>query len=139
MVAGSLWRGGAFSALHPRQQAPKPPYLTNVRNTESRYWLPWLRAEHRCWYLRPALLNPTSNQGARSIWTWFARDESRPLMFFAGIWREWEGTRGTRAEPATGNHKLFSFITTDASPDVSPITLTPSCPAAGRGTHAKCG
>jgi putative SOS response-associated peptidase YedK len=57
----------------------------------------------------------------RCIWTWFAQDESRPLMFFAGIWREWEGVRGTKADPATGRHLLFSFLTTDASPDVAPI------------------
>ena len=64
---------------------------------------------------------PDNNQGPRSIWTWFAQDETRPLMFFAGVWREWEGTRGTKADPATGKHLLFSFLTTDASPDVAPI------------------
>jgi putative SOS response-associated peptidase YedK len=42
-------------------------------------------------------------------------------MFFAGIWREWDGTRGTKAEPVTGKHLLFSFLTTDASEDVAPI------------------
>jgi putative SOS response-associated peptidase YedK len=42
-------------------------------------------------------------------------------MFFAGIWREWEGDRGTKAAPDVGNHLVFSFLTTDASPDVLPI------------------
>jgi putative SOS response-associated peptidase YedK len=42
-------------------------------------------------------------------------------MFFAGIWREWEGDRGTEAAPDIGKHLVFSFLTTDASPDVKPI------------------
>jgi putative SOS response-associated peptidase YedK len=42
-------------------------------------------------------------------------------MFFAGIWREWEGDRGTKMAPDVGNHLVFSFLTTDASPDVAPI------------------
>ncbi len=50
-----------------------------------------------------------------------AQDESRPLMFFAGIWRDWEGDRGTKAAPDVGKHLVFSFLTTDASPDVAPI------------------
>jgi putative SOS response-associated peptidase YedK len=42
-------------------------------------------------------------------------------MFFAGIWREWEGDRGTKANPLPGKHLVFSFLTTDASPDVAPV------------------
>jgi putative SOS response-associated peptidase YedK len=101
---------------------PRSPYLTNIRNTYSRYWLPWLRrAEHRCLVPVTSFAEPDNNQGPKSIWTWFARDESRPLMFFAGIWREWEGDRGTKAVPDVGRHLVFSFLTTDASPDVAPI------------------
>jgi putative SOS response-associated peptidase YedK len=43
----------------------------------------------------------------------------QPLL--AGIWREWEGDRGTKAAPDVGRHPVFSFLTTDASPDVAPI------------------
>ena len=46
---------------------------------------------------------------------------SRPLMSFAGIWREWEGDRGTKTVPDVGKHLVFSFLTTDTSPDVAPI------------------
>ncbi len=42
-------------------------------------------------------------------------------MFFAGIWREWEGDRGTKAVPNVANHLVFSFLTTDASHDVAPV------------------
>jgi hypothetical protein len=33
-------------------------------------------------------------------------------MFFAGIWREWEGDRGTKTIPDVGKHMVFSFLTT---------------------------
>jgi putative SOS response-associated peptidase YedK len=42
-------------------------------------------------------------------------------MFFAGIWREWEGDRGTKKVPDVGRHLVFSFLTTDACEDVKPI------------------
>jgi putative SOS response-associated peptidase YedK len=101
---------------------PRNPYLTNVRNTDSKYWLSYLRKPGaRCLVPVTSFAEPDNNQGPKSIWTWFAQDESRPLMFFAGIWREWEGDRGTKAAPDVGNHLVFSFLTTDASPDVLPI------------------
>ena len=52
---------------------------------------------------------------------WFALDESRPLFFFAGIWRPWTGTRGTKANPVEGDHLLFSFLTCEANEVVKPI------------------
>ena len=101
---------------------PRNPYLTNVRNTDSRYWQTYLKKpEHRCLVPVTSFAEPDNNQGPKSIWTWFARDESRSLMFFAGIWREWEGDRGTKAAPDVGTHLVFSFLTTDASPDVVAI------------------
>ncbi len=101
---------------------PRNPYLTNVRNTDSRYWQAFLKKPSaRCLVPVTSFAEPDNNQGPRSIWTWFAQDESRPLMFFAGIWREWEGDRGTKTVPDVGKHLLFSFLTTDASPDVAPI------------------
>lgn len=103
-------------------QKPRNPYLTNVRNTDSRYWRTYLKnPANRCLVPVNSFAEPDNNQGPRSIWTWFARDESRPLMLFAGIWREWEGDRGTKTIPDIGNHLVFSFLTTDASPDVALI------------------
>jgi putative SOS response-associated peptidase YedK len=101
---------------------PRNPYLTNVRNTDSKYWQNYLKKpEHRCLVPVTSFAEPDNNQGPRSIWTWFAQDENRPLMFFAGIWREWQGDRGTKAAPDVGNHLVFSFLTADASPDVAPV------------------
>ena len=53
--------------------------------------------------------------------TWFAGDESRPLLAFAGIWTTWRGTRGTKANPVEGEHHLFGFLTTDANAVVAPV------------------
>src|SRR5580692_6409794 len=104
-VVRSLPNGGR-QALNMRWGFPPPnipgskprnPYLTNVRKTDSKFWLPWLtKPEHRCLVPVTSFAEPDNNQGPRSVWTWFARDESRPLMFFAGVWREWEGNRGTK-------------------------------------------
>ncbi len=123
--------GGGRQAINMRWGFPPPnipgrkprnPYLTNVRNTDSRYWLTYLKKpEHRCLVPVTSFAEPDNNQGPRSIWTWFAQDESRPLMFFAGIWREWEGDRGTKTTPVFGKHLVFSFLTTDASHDVAPF------------------
>jgi putative SOS response-associated peptidase YedK len=110
-------------------QKPRNPYLTNVRKTDSSYWKRWLKdPAQRCLVPVTSFAEP-DNRGLeqpgvanpKTIWTWFAQDESRSLMFFAGIWREWEGDRGTRKEPNVGKHLVFSFLTTDASPDVAPI------------------
>lgn len=48
---------------------------------------------------------------------WFALDDSRPLFAFAGIWRLWTGER----KGETGEHRLFSFLTTDSNDVVRPI------------------
>lgn len=53
--------------------------------------------------------------------TWFALDESRPLLAFAGIWTTWRGVRGTKANRIEGEHTLFGFLTTDANKEVGAI------------------
>jgi len=111
-------------------QKPRNPYLTNIRNTDSRYWQTYLKKPGcRCLVPATSFAEPDNNQGPKSIWTWFAQDDTRPLMFFAGIWREWEGDRGTKAVPDVGKHLVFSFLTTDASEDVAPVhaDATPVC------------
>src|SRR6185295_1142119 len=89
--------------------------ITNVCNAASGHWKPLLkRPEQRC------LVPPTSfceyhdkpdPKTKRKIPHWFALSKKRPIFFFAGIWREWEGTRGTKADPVTGKHLLYSFLT----------------------------
>jgi putative SOS response-associated peptidase YedK len=47
--------------------------------------------------------------------------EDRPLFAFAGLWRPWTGTRGTKAEPVEGAHELFAFLTCEPNAVVAPI------------------
>jgi putative SOS response-associated peptidase YedK len=94
--------------------------VTNVRNTASHWWKPWLMAGHRC------LVPVTSfceydHRTKPPVPTWFAQNDIRSLCFFAGIWRPWTGTRGTKAAPAVGQHLIFSFLTTEPNSVVAPV------------------
>jgi putative SOS response-associated peptidase YedK len=87
----TMMRWGFAPPIISGQKSARP--VTNIRNTSSRHWTPWLmKAEHRCSVPVTCFSEPDSNQGLRSIWTWFAQNESRPFMFFAGVWRKWETT-----------------------------------------------
>jgi len=52
---------------------------------------------------------------------WFALDETRPLVAFAGIWTEWNGVRGTKTNPVEGRHLLYGFLTAESNDIVAPI------------------
>jgi putative SOS response-associated peptidase YedK len=43
------------------------------------------------------------------------------VVAFVGIWTEWRGTRGTKANPVEANHLLYGFLTTDPNGVVAPI------------------
>jgi putative SOS response-associated peptidase YedK len=101
---------------------PRNSYLTHVEITDHRYWQNYLtKPEARCLIPVTSFSELDKNRAPWSNYAWFARDESRPLMFFAGIWREWEGNRGTKDNPEIGRHMIFTLLTTQASPDVTPI------------------
>jgi putative SOS response-associated peptidase YedK len=117
--------GRAEEMVMLRWGFPPPPNvggrpITNVRNTASNFWLRWLRKpEHRC--LVPATSFCEWTDSAPKTTKWFALADDRPLFYFAGIWCEWTGTRGTKKDPVEGKHLLYSFLTTDANDDVAPI------------------
>jgi len=95
----------------------KGPAITNVRNTTSGFWRPWLKPEQRCIVPATSFAEP---YGKGKGDAWFERADGG-LWGFAGIWRPWTGTRGTKADPVEGEHKLFSFLTTDPNAIVGPI------------------
>lgn len=114
---------------------PPPPAVasarpvTNVRNTASAYWRAWMQPAFRC--LVPATAFCEYAAGKPAVPHWFALDETRPLFAFAGLWRPWSGTRGTKAAPVEGEHKVFAFLTcapnreVDAvHPKAMPVLLT---------------
>jgi putative SOS response-associated peptidase YedK len=42
-------------------------------------------------------------------------------MFFAGIWRTWDGDRGPKSKPVSGPHRISSFLTREPNRVVAPI------------------
>ena len=88
---------------------PSPPQfggapVTNIRNAASPHWRHWLGPANRC--LVPVnSFCEWEDTKPRKTPTWFALDEGRPLFAFAGVWTAWTGTRGTKAEPVTGEHQ----------------------------------
>ncbi|GJE81248.1 SOS response-associated peptidase [Methylorubrum thiocyanatum] len=105
----------------PKAYGEQP--VTNVRNVKSPHWRPWLKPEFRC--LVPASsFSEYADTKPRKTPVWFALDDDRPLFAFAGIWRPWTGVRGTKKENpdrVEEEHRLFSFLTTEANGVVGPV------------------
>jgi putative SOS response-associated peptidase YedK len=112
----------------PPQFGPAP--ITNIRNTASPHWRRWLRPESRCLVPMSSFCEYADTK-PRKTPTWFALDPERPLIAFAGLWTEWTGTRGTKANPVTGSHQLYGFLTCEPNalvgavhPKAMPVILT---------------
>jgi putative SOS response-associated peptidase YedK len=116
-------RDGHREVITMRWGFPPPPQgrapVVNVRNVASPYWRGWLKPEFRC--LVPfTSFSEWTDTTPKSI-RWFALGEDEPTGAFAGIWRPWTGTRGTKKEPVEGEHLLFSFLTTEPNAVVKPV------------------
>lgn len=97
--------------------------VTNVRNVKSPHWRPWLKPQYRC-LVPVTAFSEYADTKPRKTPVWFALGEARPLFAFAGIWRPWTGVRGTKAENPDRieeEHRLFSFLTTEANGVVGPV------------------
>ena len=87
--------------MPPPPRTGGPP-VTNIRNTSSPHWRGWLKPGHRC--LVPfnsfAEYAPEPNpETKKKDVIWFAVNEDRPLLAFAGIWTTFKGDRGTKSKP----------------------------------------
>ena len=102
---------------------------TNIRNTASRHWQPWLGAANRCLVPFTSFSEPDQVGGSLKP-IWFALDERRPLAFFAGVWTpNWTSVRKIKEGEITCD--LFGFLTTEANTEVGayhskamPVILT---------------
>ncbi|MDF2618601.1 MAG: hypothetical protein K0S00_1260 [Xanthobacteraceae bacterium] len=108
---------------------PSPPQfgdapVTNIRNVASPHWRRWTGPASRCLVPFTSFSeyapepNPVTK---RKDVVWFALSEERPLAFFAGIWTQWSGVRGTKANPVVGLHDLYGFLTCEPNAVVRPI------------------
>jgi putative SOS response-associated peptidase YedK len=105
------------------------PGVTNIRQVKSAHWRPWLGPEHRCVVPFTSFSeNEVLSDGSRPP-VWFALDDSRPLVFFAGMWTRWTSVRKLKEGEVTA--ELFGFLTTEPNavvgaihPKAMPVILT---------------
>lgn len=105
---------------------------TNVRNTSSSHWRPWLSPANRCLVPLTAFSEPGRDAEGRYRPVWFrlAVGDPDPLAFFAGVHvRDWTCVRKVKDGPETCD--LFAFLTTEPSepvrsvhPKAMPVILT---------------
>lgn len=98
--------------------------VTNARNLGAPFWQEYKGVESRC--LVPATSfaewspQPNPETGKKET-VWFALNGNRTPFMFAGFWRSWTGTRGTKKAPVEGDHLLYTFLTTKPNETVRPI------------------
>lgn len=112
----------------PKVDAPGASWVTNARHVVGRrgepaaYWAPWTGLEHRCLVPATSFFEPDQRTVGTGAFreAEFARADGLPFMF-AGLWRPWTGLRGTKKEPAQGDHELFTILTTQPNNVVKPV------------------
>lgn len=96
---------------------------TNVRNTASSHWRPWLGVENRCIvpFTRFAEPDPASKpENGRTPNAWFAVDQTEPIAYFAGIWvPQWNCVRKIKEGLICTD--CYGFLTTEPNGVVAPI------------------
>lgn len=103
---------------------------TNVRNTASLHWKPWLGPANRCLVPFTAFSEPGRDAEGKYRPVWFALPGDEPVAFFAGLQiRDWTGVRKIKTGVETID--LFAFLTTEPSepvrsvhPKAMPVILT---------------
>lgn len=113
------WQTMRWGLPGPPQFGSAP--VTNIRNIKSPHWRRVVAIPHRCLVPFTAFseYEDASPKGKKVI-RWFAPPD-RGVMFFAGIYDNWEGDYGSKKEPNQGWHALFSFLTTEANDLVRPV------------------
>jgi putative SOS response-associated peptidase YedK len=90
---------------------------TNVRNTASPHWKPFLGPSNRC--LAPFTSFNEPDQVGRTLKpVWFAFNEARPLAFFAGVWKP-NHTSVRKISEGEITVDVFGFVTTEANAEVA--------------------
>jgi putative SOS response-associated peptidase YedK len=85
---------------------------TNIRNVNSSHWKRWLGPDHRCLAPFTSFSEYDTIDGKKTP-VWFARDQSRPLLCFAGLWTNWTSVRKAKEGEITAN--IFATRTSEQS------------------------
>ncbi len=101
---------------------------TNVRNTASAHWKPWLGPANRCLVPFTSFSEPDQVGGSLKP-VWFALAEDEPLAFFAGVWTPHACVR--KIKTGWEDVEAYGFLTTDSAEPVAtyhskamPVVLT---------------
>jgi putative SOS response-associated peptidase YedK len=107
------------------------PGVTNVRNTASAHWQPWLGVAHRCVVPFTSFAEHAVLADGRRAPAWFALGADTPLACFAGIWTRWTSVRKLKEGETTND--LFAILTCPPNAEVAavhpkamPVVLTSS-------------
>lgn len=92
---------------------------TNVRNTASAHWRPWLGPDQRCLVPFTSFSEPDQVGGSLQP-VWFALSEERPVAFFAGIWKR-DHTCVRKIKTGEETCDLYAFMTTEANAEVGAV------------------
>jgi putative SOS response-associated peptidase YedK len=92
--------------------------VTNIRNTSSGHWKRWLGPANRC--LVPfTSFSEYDTIDCKKVPVWFAIDESRPLVAFAGIWTNWTSVRKAKEGEVTAD--VYGFLTCQPNAEVGKV------------------
>ena len=91
---------------------------TNIRNTSSKHWKRWLGVEHRCLVPFTSFSEYDTIDG-KKVPVWFAPDESRPLLAFAGLWTNWTSVR--KAKEGEVSIDVYAFLTCKPNAEVERV------------------
>src|SRR6202035_3861668 len=91
---------------------------TNIRNVLSGHWRRWLGPDHRCLVPFTSFSEYDTIDGKKAP-VWFAADESRPLLAFAGLWPNWTSVRKAKEGEITAD--IFAFLTCEPNAKVSRV------------------
>ena len=92
---------------------------TNIRNTTSPHWRPFLGLESRCLVPFTSFSEPDQAGGSLQA-IWFALDEGRPLAFFAGVHKLDHACVRT-AKDGWATCDVFGFLTTAPNAEVASV------------------
>jgi putative SOS response-associated peptidase YedK len=92
--------------------------VTNIRNTSSKHWQRWLEPENRCLVPFTSFSEYDTIDG-KKVPVWFALDETRPLLAFAGIWTNWACVR--KAKEGLVSPDVYGFLTCQPNAEVGKV------------------